>query len=262
MQGTWSVEGIRLTLGYALALFSAALWARAVMRVHPPRGGEQAATPLTLTELAYLADGPRRVVQTAMAQLLDTGRLRVERDGRVHAAGEADGDPVEQAVLAGAASGCVPATLVNRLVHHPVVRAPSVRLAQLDLLTGSQASRLRRRIALLPLVVLALAGALRCAQLAWSGEPLVGVTALMVVTAGVLAAIPQAIAGRRTALGEEVLRQARQRLGERTAASAAELVALHGLLGYPDPRVRALLLNGSGRGTRDGEPSNAHSPGE
>ncbi|SEG99008.1 TIGR04222 domain-containing protein [Nonomuraea solani] len=52
-------------------------------------------------ELAYLADGSRRVANTAIALLAQSGDLRVSRGGRVHQvrSGVVSRDPVEEAVL-------------------------------------------------------------------------------------------------------------------------------------------------------------------
>ncbi|GDY33297.1 TIGR04222 domain-containing membrane protein [Gandjariella thermophila] len=262
--GPWSLAGIEVTIGYVVALAAAALWARLVMRRPAPRHRDHSAAPLSVTELAYLADGPRRVVHAAVTRLLGTGALRIDRDGTLRATGDGEPgtagqpDPVEGAVLAAVGAGAPIGTLAGRVAGDPAVRAISIRLAELDLLSAAQASRARQRVALLPLIGLALLGALRCAQLAWTGQPMLGVTVLLALTGAVLAAIPPAAAGRRTALGEEVLRQARRRSAERGTPHPEESVALHGLLGHPDPRLRALLC---GAPERAEETSGAHHPG-
>jgi uncharacterized protein (TIGR04222 family) len=67
-------------------------------------------------QLAYLAGGPRRVVNTALALLASTGAIRISRAGlvtRVSGAGPS-GEPVEQAVLDAVArrpGGCAAAEL-------------------------------------------------------------------------------------------------------------------------------------------------------
>lgn len=58
--------------------------------------------PLTVYELAYLAGGPRRVVNTALGLLAKAGDLRVSRGGNLNAVTTSASDPIEEAVLAAA----------------------------------------------------------------------------------------------------------------------------------------------------------------
>ncbi|GAA0407547.1 hypothetical protein Acor_69200 [Acrocarpospora corrugata] len=69
---------------------------RRVRSVHPLGG-----PPLEVYELAYLAGGPRRTVNTAIALLSAQGRLRVSRGGRLAAVSGSGGsrEAVEQEVL-------------------------------------------------------------------------------------------------------------------------------------------------------------------
>jgi hypothetical protein len=50
-------------------------------------------------DVAHLAGGLPRVVDTAVVSLLERGRLRVDDSGRLHAVGSTPGRPVESAVL-------------------------------------------------------------------------------------------------------------------------------------------------------------------
>jgi hypothetical protein len=52
-----------------------------------------------LYDVAQLAGGLARVVDTAVVSLLERGRLRVDDTGRLHAVGSTPGRPVESAVL-------------------------------------------------------------------------------------------------------------------------------------------------------------------
>src|ERR671920_441818 len=53
-----------------------------------------------LYEIAYLAGGPRRVVETAVVALVENGRLRVDRaTGRLHVVDAHRRHPVEAVVL-------------------------------------------------------------------------------------------------------------------------------------------------------------------
>ncbi|MFI6904082.1 TIGR04222 domain-containing membrane protein [Nonomuraea sp. NPDC050394] len=55
-------------------------------------------------ELAYLAGGPRRVVNAAIGLLAKSGDLRVSRGGSLHAVSTVARDPIEEAVLAAVAA--------------------------------------------------------------------------------------------------------------------------------------------------------------
>lgn len=65
---------------------------RGIVRDHPELGPY---------ELAFLAGGPERVAETAIAAVVDSGRLRVSRDGTLHQVADAGlpVEPVERAVL-------------------------------------------------------------------------------------------------------------------------------------------------------------------
>jgi hypothetical protein len=56
-------------------------------------------TTCDVHDVAQLAGGLARVVDTAVVALLEQGRLRVDGTGRLQAVGSAPGRPVEQAVL-------------------------------------------------------------------------------------------------------------------------------------------------------------------
>ena len=58
-----------------------------------------ASSDLDLYEIAYLAGGPERVVDTALVALAQTGRIRVHSPGRFAAVGLSRRHPVEAAVL-------------------------------------------------------------------------------------------------------------------------------------------------------------------
>jgi hypothetical protein len=58
-----------------------------------------ASSDLDLYEIAYLAGGPERAVDTALVALVQTGRIRVHSPGRFAAAGLSRRHPVEAAVL-------------------------------------------------------------------------------------------------------------------------------------------------------------------
>src|SRR5919107_1098499 len=100
----WGISGPDFLALYVAALIvvvGVAVLARIKVR-RPPSAPP--AQRVGLPELAFLAGGPRRVVETAVSALLESGSLRPTRDGRLnaiaHTVGDTPGrDAVERAVL-------------------------------------------------------------------------------------------------------------------------------------------------------------------
>ncbi|WP_448616712.1 TIGR04222 domain-containing membrane protein [Modestobacter sp. URMC 112] len=101
-------------------------------------------TDLDLHEVAHLAGGPARVVDTAVAVLAARGLVRVDPAGRLSATRPGTGHPVEAAVLA--VLGRRPlrsvATLRWRLADDPAVVAVGERLVAEGLLRRNRLARL------------------------------------------------------------------------------------------------------------------------
>ncbi|KAA2266976.1 TIGR04222 domain-containing membrane protein [Solihabitans fulvus] len=238
------MDGINFVVGYVLAVVATLQWARVVLRRPVPLRSDRAAAPLTVDELACLAGGTARVVEAAVGRLFDAGTLRFGPAGVLRAAAGDGAGRVEAAVLAEVRRGShsTVAALAHRLAHHREVAAISARLAELGLLAGVELTRARRRIALLPLAFVTLVGVARVVVQALTGRELLLQAAVSLgFAAVVLVAVAWRPAARRTRFGEDVLTQARRRIGLRDSVSAAESVALYGLLGHPDPQVRGVL---------------------
>ena len=100
MPRPWGLSGPEFLQLYWIGLALAVLVAIVVrMRV---RAGNtsQPVRSLDMDELAYLAGGPKRVVETAIARLLTAGELRTSRRGTVAATALAKStNPVDRAVI-------------------------------------------------------------------------------------------------------------------------------------------------------------------
>lgn len=100
-----------------------------------------------LSEVAFLNGGPGRVVDTALAAMLEDGRLVVGGPGIVAVQRSVAHDPVERAVLqeqAAAPSGALH-TLRNAVMRHPAVQELGDGLAERGLLNVPGANRKWRR---------------------------------------------------------------------------------------------------------------------
>src|SRR5882757_9185433 len=99
-QEPWGLSGPEF-LSYYFAAIVAALALAAVIRTLPKLGSARPTAELSAVAFGYLAGGPERAVETAVARLLEAGALRASRgSGRLQATGVRSSDPVENEVLA------------------------------------------------------------------------------------------------------------------------------------------------------------------
>jgi uncharacterized protein (TIGR04222 family) len=251
----WGMSGPQFLVAYQLVLLVAVAYAvvsRWLIRRNGIGAGQPAHAGLSVPELAYLAGGPRRVVETAIAALVDSGALRPARRGTVqvvHAVGST-GDPVQAAVLGAAAerhTTTVP-RLVESMRRHRALDPIRSTLAAGGLVVAPPVARARLRLAVAPLVVLFAVGLTRLVNGVVLHRP-VGWLALYLAATAVLAvALLWHREPMRTARGQHALRDARpDRAGDTSAAMAGMplavgLVALGGLAAFPDDDVRTALL--------------------
>src|SRR5262245_27095719 len=109
MEDTWGIPE-PMFVGIYLLGFSAALLFAFAVRIFTRSGAVTTTAPiqaLSAQELACLTGGPRRVVEAAVAQLVDTGQLRASRDGYLqvsqngqHVRVRGGENPVERTVVA------------------------------------------------------------------------------------------------------------------------------------------------------------------
>ncbi|GGS50403.1 MULTISPECIES: TIGR04222 domain-containing membrane protein [Actinokineospora] len=263
----WGISGpdfLRIYLvGFVFVLLFAAA-VRIAIRAGTPVGRSTAglisADQLSVHELAYLAGGPRRVVETAVARLLDLGKLKASRNGTVRVvAGATATDMVDRAVLTDAKrySNRTVGLLVDRVGRDDTVRAVRTSLAVKGLLVDGGA--MRARLAAVPALVLLVVGVARWVNGISKGYPVGWLTVGLIVTAVVTVALYRAPLSERTYAGERVLGQARgkSRPGAGTEAAllggATTAVLFAGLTAYPDPEISTALAatraSGAGLGS-------------
>lgn len=164
------VEWLVVTPHLLLAAGGAAVTAWAWLASLRAPGPAAPDNPLDVDELAYLAGGPRRVVEVAVARLVRSGELEVRPGARVRVRGSGGGPPgsgggpaAGEGTAAGSPDGVSsPAVLDRRVLFHavrdgsvarilaahagdPEVVAARDRLAVAGLVGDSAAAGLRRR---------------------------------------------------------------------------------------------------------------------
>ncbi|GAB3478739.1 TIGR04222 domain-containing membrane protein [Amycolatopsis cihanbeyliensis] len=243
----WGMSGGAFLLLYLgllnLPWITGVVMARARRRMamrRASRYGDQLPTP---RHLAYLTGGPIQVVETTIASLLHSEKLRVNSGGFFQAArGAAGDDQLEDAVLDSARRrrSATRGGLVGSTRRSPGVREIERHLARNGLISFELHDR-RRTSTVLILQVLVLAFGL--AALLTSGDP-DGFTAFLVLL--LLIGVSSLISGlivhfARGPDGTPTL--AGRRLTTRSVATAwpgaVGAVALGGLASYPDPQIAA-----------------------
>ncbi|WP_370938848.1 TIGR04222 domain-containing membrane protein [Amycolatopsis sp. cg13] len=217
---------------------------------------ESAAVPRDAYDVAYLADGRPRVVETAIAALLARGQLQVGPRGEVAAAGPPPASPpLEHAVHQAAGRGF----LASWIARSSAVKA-AIRTLETDLVQRRLVSRRRPLTSLgytltgIAVVVLAIG----VARLVYDvGRSHLNVMVLLVfieigLTLWLCLVGSQRITkkfGERTVkslppttAGATVLAQAEQQGAGGPGSGPAELVALGGLAAYPDKRIAGGLM--------------------
>ncbi|SMD23726.1 TIGR04222 domain-containing protein [Kibdelosporangium aridum] len=244
MEDTWGIPeptfiGIYL-LGFSIAL----LFAFAV-RILTRSGAATTTAPiqaLSAQELACLTGGPRRVVEAAVAQLVDTGQLRASRDGYLQLVGRSGGgDPVERTVVAdvsrhGRRSISI---LTRRLAESDAVEEVVARLVGAGYLVDDELAKRRKVISLVPVVVVFSVGVVRWLEGAAGDRP-VGWLTVLLICSGVIgyAMYRQAICPRTF--------EGANAVGRASVTAPAELVAAGGFTRHPDRMIRDALTGRRG----------------
>lgn len=133
MSEPWGVSGPQFLIIYVILLggcLAGAFYTLAKVRSSSARMSH--GTPgLGVYDTAYLAGGPDRVVDTAVAGLADIGRVRVERDGRLTWVGQLARQPVELAVSERVDKGVGRLSDLRRALRdHPAVTGIGRELAE------------------------------------------------------------------------------------------------------------------------------------
>ncbi|MGX7826748.1 TIGR04222 domain-containing membrane protein [Actinokineospora sp. 24-640] len=253
----WGISGpdfLRIYLvGFAFVLLFAAA-VRIAVRAGTPVGRSAAglvrADLLSVHELAYLAGGPRRVVETTVARLLDLGKLKANRQGAVRVvAGATATDAVDLAVLTDAQryANRTVSLLIDRVSRDDAVKAVRTSLTVKGLLVDG--GDIRARLAAVPALVLLVVGVARWLNGISLGHPVGWLTVGLIVTAVMAVVLYRAPLSERSYAGERVLSEARKMRAQSVALAtqttllggATTTVLFAGLAAYPDPDISAAL---------------------
>lgn len=267
MQRPWGLSGPEFLQLYWIGLALAVLVA-IVVRVRVRAGHSNSPERfLDMDELAYLAGGPRRVVETAIARLLTSGELRTSRRGAVQATStNLPLNPVDRAVITDSQryTNRTVNLMIPAVANDDAVTAIGRRLEEMGLVVRPEVAKSAARKGSIALWVLFVIGNVRWFNGRAIGAP-VGYLSLMLVLTGVLAILFMRRSKHvRTSKGNKVLDAARTTSSraampdEALYAGAAGLVLFGGLAVYPDLAVRSSLL-ASSSGTSSNYASDAGS---
>jgi len=245
MNEPWGVPDTDFLRAYVIGFAAALLFAYALRILtragRPGHESHQADHRLSTEELAYLAGGPKRVVETAVAGLVSRGDLHPSPGGYVRAGRRVTAaDPVARAVLAdvdrfGRRSIRM---LVDRVREKDAVGGIRDRLVRSGLIVSERVAATRAMIGLLPAVSVVTIGVVR-----WLSRLHFPLTLLLVVSGGIVYLLYRQPSATRTFLGDRLLGEARAReIGLEHAPDATLMVAFGGLAAYPDIVVRSALV--------------------
>lgn len=211
-------------------------------------------------QAAFLAGGPRRVVDTAIVTLALHEQVLVARGGRITAVtGAAVSGPIESAVYQELHPAESRPALHRRLRDHPAVTSIGDHLRAQGLLLNDSRQLLWRLVVLAPVAV-GLIGVARAVNGAYLHRPIGNLVALLVMTAAViffLLRIGFSAQQRPSPRGREAVRRVRQECRECRGAATGVLrgatwepqvvgVAVLGFTGLTDPDLRAALFSPTG----------------
>ncbi|RSM77001.1 TIGR04222 domain-containing membrane protein [Kibdelosporangium aridum] len=249
MTNPWGLSGpefLWLYIGGLVVAGVATLVLRKRIRSASARRSQE---PLTVDETAFLSGGWVRVVESALANLVERNVIRVQRNGLLYPVSDTTAKP--ESVLE--------ERLVNRItkrqgrpLHYHLTSMTN--LPEYEAISTSLAGKglyyhgSRRRqafVAALPLVALLVIGIARWINGVNLGFPVGYLTGLLILTVIVTLFAMREIKAGPTSAG-------RQALGDwgNAVEAAASAVARHGMQGYPDATISRLL-----REPRRGRPS-------
>lgn len=255
----WGLSGPQFTGLYAAGYVVAVVLVFVVQGVLARAGSRDANPPVHLDtyQAAYLAGGPGRVADTAVAALALRGSLHIARNGLLTMAGGATAHgPVETAALA----ACVPSGRISRvrlrLRQEPSVTVLGEELRAWGLLLHGRRAVLWRLVLLLPVAVW-VTGAVRAVNGANLNRP-IGNLLILLVISGIATFVllsRRRLRRRPSPLGRAVLAELRARHASVPAprrrtvedsAMAMTGVAVLGLAAVDDPALRSALLGSIG----------------
>lgn len=254
MQRPWGLSGPEFLQLYWIGLAMAVLVA-IVVRVRVRAGhGTQPVRSLDMDELAYLAGGPRRVVETSIARLLTAGELRTSRRGTVQVTSTVQSlNQVDRAVITDGQryTNRTVNLMIPSVAKDGVVTAIGRRLEDMGLVVDPDVAKSALRKGSIALWVLLAIGVARWVNGLAIGANIGWLTLQLVITGLLILLLTRRGKHVRTGKGNRVLGDARgtsvraASTDEALYAGAAGAVLFGGLVVYPDLAVRSSLLASS-----------------
>ena len=257
MEQPWGLSGPEFLNIYWIALGISVLFAIGVrIRMRASRG-DAPASSVDVDELAYLAGGPRRVVEASVARLIEAEALRSTRRGTVGLIGKPTAvNAVDRTVLADAGrySNRTVSLLMATVAQSDAVKAIATRLGDAGMLIEPGTAKRQLRVGALPMVVLFVIGVVRWVNGIAIGAPVGWLTLQLILTAVLVVLMTRSGSIKRTAAGDRALEGARSSGWKETAGvsagGVAGLVALGGLSAHPDLALRtSLMYSAAGTGS-------------
>jgi uncharacterized protein (TIGR04222 family) len=251
---TWGIPG-PVFLGLFVVLVVVAWLVGPLARWNLDRRAARG-TPVTpsLEELALLAGGRKRLIETAIARLVDGGVLRISHQRHLTPTGRPPVGDLDEAVVGAVESHPAMSTngVLLRVHHGAAVRAIEDGARAKGLLHDPDAVRRSKHLAVGALGLVELLGVLRLAAGIARGASVAFLVVLVVIVAVItLVTVVAVPLHRPTPLGRETLARYRNPAmapagGTSRTAMAGEfgvagLVALGGFAMFPDPQVASLL---------------------
>ncbi|GLY54583.1 TIGR04222 domain-containing membrane protein [Lentzea sp. NBRC 102530] len=254
----WGLSGPEFLRLYWIGLALAVLVA-IVVRVRVRAGrSTQPVRSLDMDELAFLAGGPRRVVETSVARLLTAGELRTSRRGTVQATADTKSvNAVDRAVITDAQryTNRTVNLMIPAVAQDRVVTSIGERLREMGLVVDPDVAKSALRKGTVGLWLLLAVGLARWVNGIVIGASIGWLTLQVVLTGLLILVLTRRGKHVRTSRGTDALASARGTSVRTTGgdeglyAGAAGMVLFGGLATYPDLAVRSSLLASSGSGS-------------
>jgi uncharacterized protein (TIGR04222 family) len=243
----WGLSGPEFLWLYAAGLVVGLAVAIGVrMAVRRPRLAEPSGA-LTPEELGFLAGGPKHAVGVAIARLMQSDLVRIDRSGKVTATSEGrrTGRPFDDAVLAELTGSRKVDAVAKKLAGDRLVTEMGESLVSQGLLVRPARSIRTRRFGPVVLYVVFAVGVVRWINGIANDLPTGYLTWLLAATFGAILLFNNRITASPTARsvhGDRVVAEVREK---RKKAPSLEQIAVSGMLAYPDRELASALAIGA-----------------